>query len=265
VLHQENGGQSSARNFGASHAAGDWLAFLDQDDRWKDHRLATVVQHLNGRADLVYTDADTIDQYGHPREQAIHRTLGLGCGHPPLDAAATLFRDVFVMPGVMTIRTEFYRSLGGFDPTLSGYEDDDLFVRAVHRGRVAYVPESTLEWRTEHGGNSSLTHRMVDSRVRYWRKLVRDFARDGADRPLTRRITTRFFLECLRQATMCLDRGDPLAAANVAAADGMASGLGPVDRLAYTTTRWAWRRSDRQAYLTRWWLLNGLQRTAEGL
>ena len=166
------------------------------------------------------------------------------------------------MPGVTTIRTSFFRSLGGFDPMLSGYEDDDLFVRAVHRGRVAYVPESTLEWRSEHGGNSSRTGRMVDSRVYYWRKLVRDFAGSGADARLTRRITTRFFLECLRQATMCLDAGDPLAAANVAAADLMCAGLAPVDRLAYTRTRWAWRRDDRTAYLVRWWLLNGLERTA---
>ena len=42
LLSQENGGQSSARNLGASRAAGDWLAFLDQDDRWKAQRLEVV-------------------------------------------------------------------------------------------------------------------------------------------------------------------------------------------------------------------------------
>ena len=210
----------------------------------------------------MYTDADTIDAGGSTRERAIHQRLGLGGGHPLRDPAAALARDVFVMPGVTTIRTSFFHSLGGFDPMLSGYEDDDLFVRAVHRGRIAYVPESTLEWRTDHGANSSGTGRMVESRVDYWRKLVRDFAGNGADARLTRRITTRFFLECLRQATMCLDAGDPLAAANVAAADLMCAGLAPVDRLAYSRTRWAWRRDDRTAYLVRWWLLNGLERSA---
>jgi glycosyltransferase involved in cell wall biosynthesis len=32
VFHKENGGLSSARNYGASHSKGEYLLFLDNDD-----------------------------------------------------------------------------------------------------------------------------------------------------------------------------------------------------------------------------------------
>jgi len=38
-VRKENGGQSSARNYGATLGTGQFLAFIDQDDRWYPLRL----------------------------------------------------------------------------------------------------------------------------------------------------------------------------------------------------------------------------------
>ena len=44
VFHKENGGVSSARNVGLSHATGDYIAFCDSDDTLRDAYIAHLVK-----------------------------------------------------------------------------------------------------------------------------------------------------------------------------------------------------------------------------
>jgi glycosyltransferase involved in cell wall biosynthesis len=258
TVSKTNGGQSSARTAGAAAATGEWLAFLDQDDIWLPDRLVAVSGELRDGVDLVYTDADTVDAAGELDRGAIHALHGLGGRHPITDLEGALYRDVFVMPGVMTVRTAFYRALGGFDEGLSGYEDDDLFVRAVEAGHVAYVPVVTLKWRL-YEGNYSQSHRMVASRLAYWRKLM---SRYGGSPEAARRISRRFYREFLLQCSGQLDNEDPLARANLSGARALLPDVGVVDRIAFAVTAWAWTRRGRAAYYARWWLLNGMAAAA---
>ena len=39
VFHKENGGVSSARNIGIDNAQGDWITFIDSDDRIEQRHL----------------------------------------------------------------------------------------------------------------------------------------------------------------------------------------------------------------------------------
>jgi glycosyltransferase involved in cell wall biosynthesis len=257
ILRQENGGQSSARNFGARHAAGRWLAFLDQDDEWKPDRLGLVLPLLTQDVDLVYTSADTIDVDGNLLQQDIHRDRSL-CGvHPRRSLDDVLLRDAYVMPGVVTVRKEFFERLGGFDERLSGYEDDDLFARAFAAGRVRYLAVPTLRWRI-YDASYSFSGRMTESRLRYWRKLLATFARH--DRRRSEDITLRFFRDFLLHSAMYRQNDSPLAGADLAGAMQLLPHLGPIDRFMFGLVGWAGTRKTRSGRFAIYWFINGSDR-----
>src|SRR2546428_4652348 len=54
VVQQANAGQGAARNTGARHAAGRYIAFLDQDDRWYPHKLEHQVAVLEAGPDAAF-------------------------------------------------------------------------------------------------------------------------------------------------------------------------------------------------------------------
>lgn len=61
---------------------------------------------------------------------------------------------------------------------LSGYEDDDLFLRLFRAGYDnEYVPTSLSCWRI-HAGSTSYTERMNQSRMIYLEKLLEEFGHD---------------------------------------------------------------------------------------
>jgi glycosyltransferase involved in cell wall biosynthesis len=259
LLHKENGGQSSARNHGARHAGGEWLAFLDQDDQWQPFRLETVLPALTSAVDLVYTDADTIDDTGAIVLAHIHHDHHL-CGvHPRRSLDEVIVRDAYVMPGVMTIRKEFYERIGGFDETLSGYEDDDLFTRAFVAGRLRYLPVSTLRWRI-YDSSYSWTARMTQSRLTYWRKLLATYGSSDPRRAYD--ITLRFFRDFIMHACGERQAGNPLADTDLALAEELRPHLSPVDRFAFGLTRWAWTRTSRPARFACYWFIVGSDRLA---
>jgi glycosyltransferase involved in cell wall biosynthesis len=53
-LQQSNQGPSAARNLGAAHSSGDYIAFLDQDDVWLPRKLAAQLEALAEEPDAAY-------------------------------------------------------------------------------------------------------------------------------------------------------------------------------------------------------------------
>lgn len=258
LVRKENGGQSSARNRGAELAGGDWLAFLDQDDTWPPTHLRTVAPHLTDDVDVVYTDADIVDEDGVVVMPGIHARYGMGGRHPKTSLQDVLFDDICVMPGVTTIRRSTFELIGGFDERLSGCEDDDLFLRALQPGRVAYVPVSTLRWR-QYAQNYGQSHRMIHSRLIYWHKLLSVYADGGRDAAVARRISLRFLNAFLCECAGRLDSDGPLTSEYLSAGQEVLRSLSVVDRAAFAFVGWAFRSHGRVAALARAWFLNGLE------
>jgi len=232
-LSKKNSGQSSARNFGVQYCRGEYIAFIDQDDEWYYNKLEQVVPWLKDkRIDVLYTDADTIDREGNVVQERIHQNLFVGWPHPKMSIEDILFKDIFVMPGVMIMKKETFEKVGGFDEHLSGYEDDDLFLRLFENSRIFYLPVPTLRWRF-HSDNFSLSSRMLVSRSYYWRKLLKNYADNGANKIRERMISLRFFWEFIYRALDQYGAGNELYGRSIDGAREILPHLSKFQRFLY--------------------------------
>jgi glycosyltransferase involved in cell wall biosynthesis len=260
-FRKENGGQSSARNVGIAKSRGEYVSFLDQDDLWYPDKLARVVPALSGGIDMLYTDADTVDRENRILQTGLHRNHGRGGPHPKRTLEDGLFCNVYVMPGLMTVRRPFIVEIGGFDEALSGYEDDDLFLRAFQVGTIAYLAESTLKWR-RYEDNYSYSSRMLESRQTFWRKLMATYTEGGSNLHRVRGISRRCFRDFLSEAVHQSRRGNPAYANSIEAATQLVPYLPALEGLVFGRHAGRWcqvsARSDLAWRLLRgWWQVSG--------
>jgi GT2 family glycosyltransferase len=99
--------------------------------------------------------------------------------HPKKSLTECLAADMFVIPSVTLVSKKALNDVGGFDERLSGYEDDDLFMRIFLKGYSnVFINKSLAQWRI-HGGSCSWGTRMATSRIIYAKKLLQDFPDDN--------------------------------------------------------------------------------------
>ena len=177
LLHKANGGQSSARNLGIAQAETPLIALLDQDDIWYPHHLRELVKPFRDEhhppLGWVYSNLDEIDRNGAMvTRSCIHQT---GTEHPKRSLRGCLERDMFVVPTATLVSRAAVLAVGGFDETLIGYEDDDLFLRLFRHGyENVWLDEALAKWRI-FPGSTSWSPKMRRSRMIYMRKLMETF------------------------------------------------------------------------------------------
>ncbi|MBI2705057.1 MAG: glycosyltransferase family 2 protein [Actinobacteria bacterium] len=171
VRREQASGQSLARNVGVDNAAGDLLAFCDQDDLWHPLHLAELCAALeeDPSAGWAYSDFDEIDSAGRVVTMSFMEEHGVQ--HPKRTLGACIASDLMVLPSASVLRRTAFDEVGGFDENLSGYEDDDLYVRMFRSGwRLAFVARSLTRFRV-HASSSSASISFARSRMVFSQKL----------------------------------------------------------------------------------------------
>lgn len=143
IVAQRNQGVAAARNAGIGRARGAWIAFIDQDDLWLPHKLATQVRALRAAPDAQWHYSAFVRFYEDGGE--VVRATG-SC-----DRAETWRRllggELFIPPSTALVSRAACEAIGGFDAALSPTDDWDFFLKLVARFNVCYSDECLVRFR----------------------------------------------------------------------------------------------------------------------
>jgi hypothetical protein len=169
VIRIENSGEMIARNKGVSVVTGKYIAFCDSDDLWEKNHLENMMYlwkinpsinaaFANFRIvrDEIWSDSSKFDDAPADFWRNFHVELEGKYGiffKPPIENLV-LFNPFF--PSAMVVRTDFFRSIGGWDEAWNRKMSQDFAttLRVAEHPPIGLALRPTVGIR-KHSGNFS--------------------------------------------------------------------------------------------------------------
>lgn len=161
--YQSNQGQAVARQSAFLKSEGDYIAFLDSDNRWLSNRLAVGVDYLSlNPTEIPYGDGVSINESGDEiSRENMQRHSG--------NLTALLIRDNFVSMNTTLIPKVHMTKIGGLRTSVKRGDDFDLYLRLSTVANFKYIPEYMVEYRvmkdqisTDKRGRFSANEKVID-------------------------------------------------------------------------------------------------------
>lgn len=142
-IRQKNLGLSAARNTAIAHAQGEFLAFIDHDDRWLPEKLTLQLSlfQKNTHLALVFSDAYIVTSEG--KQLCTSFKIASPCRGMVFHA---LLQDNFIPLSTVIVKKEAFAAFGPFDRKYKIAEDWDFFLKVSRACLVDYIPSPLVEY-----------------------------------------------------------------------------------------------------------------------
>jgi len=175
---QQNKRAAGARNTAIGRARGEFLAFLDSDDRWLPDHLALQMK--------LFTEDPTLDMvYCNGLRIGDQRNFMDACpSHGPATFAALITEQCQICVSTVVARKSAIVKAGLFDETLQRCDDYEMWARAAfHGAKIGY--SRNVQALLNGGRPGSLSQSSSKMAEGYWTildKISRTFPLNDSDR-----------------------------------------------------------------------------------
>ncbi|HVN28780.1 MAG TPA: glycosyltransferase family A protein [Candidatus Binataceae bacterium] len=168
LVRIEHRGVASARNHGVALANAPLIAFLDSDDLWAPDKLRRQLAFMREHRECMISQTQEIwIRDGRRVNPGLRHRKRAG------DIFLDSLRTCLISPSAVMMRSELFRSLGGFDEDLLAAEDYDLWLRILVEHKVGLLEEPLMTRRAGHADQLSASTPAIDRyRVRALMKLL---------------------------------------------------------------------------------------------
>jgi glycosyltransferase involved in cell wall biosynthesis len=137
LIKQRNKGIGGARNSAVKETEGDFVAFLDADDKWSNEKLETVYDYIERHSDV---DLICHNEYLVKDGKVISK-LNYG---PFRNYSYLLFRRNCISTSAVVVRRNKLFEAGLFSENIdfNGVEDYELWLRLSKICKIEYLPEA---------------------------------------------------------------------------------------------------------------------------
>jgi glycosyltransferase involved in cell wall biosynthesis len=167
VLFKSKLGPGGARNAAVDQARGEWLAFLDADDLWREDKINKQLTFMRANPRVVFT----FTNYEHVQEHTLKPITSCFSYWPEFRAVATtdwldsnfqslpsstsvLFKENVVGTSSVMCRRDAYLQVQGFDTNLPSASDWDLWLKLSRIGEVAFTNSIMMDYLMRSGSVS---------------------------------------------------------------------------------------------------------------
>lgn len=145
----DHSGPARARNRGVGLARAPMIAFLDSDDLWAPAKLERHVAFMRANPGCAISQTNEIwMRDGHRVNPGTRHRKRAG------DIFTDSLRTCLISMSATMMRTDLFRSLGGFDEIMSAAEDYDLWLRILIDHEAGLLDEPLV---TRRGGRADQT------------------------------------------------------------------------------------------------------------
>jgi len=142
IKNPSHSGGNFSRNRGVEHARGTLIGFCDDDDCWKSRAAEKMVKQLiENKADIAYCGKMVYNRLGRQIQYSFKRNK-----YPSF--LKSIYYDNFIgSTSSVLIKKEWLTQINGFDETLPGFQDWDLYIRLIEAGAlVTALGEPLIEY-----------------------------------------------------------------------------------------------------------------------
>ena len=147
--HQLHAGIGPARNKGVELAQGDYIAFLDADDRWPEDKIERQLRAFDIDPTLEMVFGQALQLQNGPQWES-------GVKDKNVSVAAMM---PGMVPGTMLIKSDAFFRVGKFQGDWKVGEFIDWYARAVELQIRSLVLPDLLLWRRIHDSNQGVRER----------------------------------------------------------------------------------------------------------